>query len=64
MNLPVWLSSRVLPRVALRRSTLLLIVLFVALVVLYLAIRTDDAGLSPVLFVPTAELDAPATSAP
>lgn len=47
-----------------RRSTLLLIVLFVALIVLYLVIRTDDANLSPVIFVPTADLDGTATSVP
>lgn len=64
MNLPLWLSSRVLPRIPMRRSTLLLIVLFVALIVLYLVIRTDDANLSPVIFVPTADLDGTATSVP
>lgn len=59
-----WLSTWVLPRIPLRRSTLLLMLLFVALIVLYLAIRTDEHDLSPVIFVPTSELLDAAPSSP
>jgi len=56
MTITDWLSTRALARLPLRRSTLLLLVAFVGLIVLYLAIRTEHRDLSPVIFVPTSDV--------